>query len=60
MTYDDVQLYATTVGAVYAGLQLVAQGMLAIQKVFTQKPEKTMWFKFWKFVVAGPSRLPQV
>lgn len=50
----------TAVGAAYAAVQLVAQGMLAIQKVFTKTPEKTMWFKFWKFVVSGPSRLPDV
>lgn len=46
----------TTVGAAYAGIQVVAQGVMAIQKVFTSTPEKTVLFKLCKWLVAGPSR----
>jgi hypothetical protein len=56
----DLSSYVTTIGAAYAGVQLVAQGMLAIQKIFLPAPEHTLWFKFWKFVVAGPTRLPKI
>ena len=60
MDINNLSNLAQNVGAAYAALQLVAQGMLALQRIGTTTPEKTIWFKFWKFLVSGPARTPVV
>lgn len=53
MDYTNI---AVQVGAIYGAVQIVAQGAIQLQKVFVKNPEKTIFFKVAKWLIAGPSR----